>query len=278
MLADRYVFLISHLSISFDAYNMSITANTTYMASFPKRPDITGAPNQVFQFNNFLERLIGGIKANTISAIGTINPGSLCTQYLYAPQIHFNMVWEPIAFIGNSSNKIGKFSLIKIDVTYIILFPYIKDKATMDVSLNHGDDLPKELLSKTNWNDFKEPIIGTLIPDFFITYFGQDLPMATSVTMKSRQNLFVWALDMNYGPTLPTMPSRNWMTSLVSWRKSKLQNPSRSTSTQIGMLSPSLWPHQTAPLVQRPQSNWMIIRSQPVLSRTYSNLVLRQLL
>ncbi len=48
---------------------MSVTANTTYTASFPKRPDITGAPDQVFQFNNFLERLIGGIKANTISAI-----------------------------------------------------------------------------------------------------------------------------------------------------------------------------------------------------------------
>ena len=46
----------------------------------------------------------------------------------------------------------------------------------MDVSLNHGDDLPKELLSKTNLNDFKEPIVGTLIPNFFITYFGQDLP------------------------------------------------------------------------------------------------------
>jgi hypothetical protein len=46
----------------------------------------------------------------------------------------------------------------------------------MDVSLNHGDDLPKESLSKTNWNDFEEPIVGTLIPNFFITYFGQDLP------------------------------------------------------------------------------------------------------
>ncbi len=46
----------------------------------------------------------------------------------------------------------------------------------MDVSLNHGDDLPKDLLSKTDWNDFKEPIIGTLIPNFFITYFGQHLP------------------------------------------------------------------------------------------------------
>ncbi len=54
--------------------------------------------------------------------------------------------------------------------------PYIKDKATMDDSLNHGDDFPKELLSKTDWNDFKEPIIGTLIPNFFIAYFGQDLP------------------------------------------------------------------------------------------------------
>jgi hypothetical protein len=93
----------------------------------------------------------------------------------------------------------GKFSLIKIDVTSIRLFPYIKDKATMDNSLNHGDDLPKESLSKTNWNDFEEPIIGTLIPNFFIATLGKFYSMATSVTTKSRQNSFVWALDMNYG-------------------------------------------------------------------------------
>jgi hypothetical protein len=88
---------------------MSVTANTTYTASFPKRSDITGAPNQVFQFNNFLEHLIGGIKANTVSAIGTINPRPLCTQYLYASQIHFNLASEPITLIGNSSNKMGEF-------------------------------------------------------------------------------------------------------------------------------------------------------------------------
>jgi hypothetical protein len=155
---------------------MSVTANTTYMASFPKRPNIMGDPDQVCQFNNFLEHLIGGIKANTISAIRAVNPGSLCTQYLYAPQIHFNLAGKPVAFIGNLSNKMGKFSVIKINITSICLFPCIKDKATTDVSLNHGDDLPKELLSKTNWNNFEEPIVGTLIPNFFITYFGQDLP------------------------------------------------------------------------------------------------------
>ncbi len=53
--------------------SMSVTANTTYMASFPKRPNITEAPDQVFKFNNFLDCLIGGIKDNTISAIGIIN-------------------------------------------------------------------------------------------------------------------------------------------------------------------------------------------------------------
>jgi hypothetical protein len=77
--------------------------------SFPKRPDTMGAPDKVFKFNNILDRLIGGIKANTISAIGAINLGSLCTQYLYAPQIHFNLAREPIAFIGNLSNKMGEF-------------------------------------------------------------------------------------------------------------------------------------------------------------------------
>ncbi len=51
---------------------------TTYVTSFPKRNDITGAPDKVFKFDNFLDYLTGGIRAKTIAAIGTINPGSLC--------------------------------------------------------------------------------------------------------------------------------------------------------------------------------------------------------
>jgi hypothetical protein len=163
-----------------------------------------GAPNQVFEFNNFLDCLIGGIEANTISAIGTINPGSLCTQFIYAPQIHFNLAGKPIAFIGNLSNKMGEFSLIKINVTSICLFPYIKDKATMVASLNHGDDLPAELISKNDWKDFEEPIVGTLIPTFFITYFGQVLPHSNIVDEKIKAKLMrlgtgyeVWANTAN---------------------------------------------------------------------------------
>ncbi len=54
----------------------------TYMGSINKRPDITGNPYQVFMFENLLDQLIGDIKGNTIAAIGTINPGYLCIQYL----------------------------------------------------------------------------------------------------------------------------------------------------------------------------------------------------
>ncbi len=117
------------------------------MCLIPKRPDITGAPNQVFKFDNFLDQLIGGIKGNTIATIGTISPGSLCIQYLHTPQIHYNLAGHPITLVGNSSNKEGEFRLIKINVTSICLFPYVKDKATMDSTLTHGDDFPKDLLT-----------------------------------------------------------------------------------------------------------------------------------
>jgi hypothetical protein len=115
----------------------------------------------VFKVYNFLDHLICSIRSNTntILAIGIINPGSLCILYLYASQIHYNLFGKPIAFIGNSSNKEGEFSLIKIVVTSICLNPYIKDKAIMDSNLTHGDEFPADLLSSTEWADFLDPII-----------------------------------------------------------------------------------------------------------------------
>jgi hypothetical protein len=68
-----------------------------------------------------------------------------------------------------------EFSLIKVNVTSICLFPYVKDKAAMESALTHGDEFPKELLSSTDRADFTDPIVGTLVPNFFITYFGQQL-------------------------------------------------------------------------------------------------------
>jgi len=46
----------------------------------------------------------------------------------------------------------------------------------MDTDLIHGDDIPIEWLAPTDWSAFEDPIVGTLVPNFFIAYFGQDLP------------------------------------------------------------------------------------------------------
>ncbi len=103
---------------------MSFPTETTYVTSFPKRNDITRAPNQVFKFDNFLDYLTGGIRAKLVAAIGTINPGSLCIQYLLALLIHYNLSGTPIAFIGNSSNKKSKFSMIKVNIKSIRVCVY----------------------------------------------------------------------------------------------------------------------------------------------------------
>jgi hypothetical protein len=144
----------------------------------------------------------------------------------------------------------GKFSMIKIDITSIHLFSYIKDKATMDDSLNHGDALPKESLSKTNWNDFEEPIVGTLIPNFFITYFGQDLLHGDISDDKIKAKLISLGTGYELWANAANNAIKKLDNILRSWRKSKIRNLSRCTSTQIGMLSPSLLPHQAAPSAQ----------------------------
>jgi hypothetical protein len=66
--------------------------------------------------------------------------------------------------------------MIKVNIESIRAFAYIKDKATWTLDLTHGEDIPAEKLADTNWKDFKDRIVGTLIPNFFIAYFGQDLP------------------------------------------------------------------------------------------------------
>jgi hypothetical protein len=67
----------------------------------------------------------------------------------------------------------------------------------MDTNLTHGDDMPIDWLSETDWKDFEDPIVGTLIPDFFITYFGQVLlhVMAKKIHLGSVYKL--WANTAN---------------------------------------------------------------------------------
>ena len=81
------------------------TVPSLYTDLFPKRDDITGSNNKAFRKGkDVLEYVIGGIKDNTIAAVGTIAPGA------------------PKMLIGNASNKLGEFSCVALPLSSLRLF------------------------------------------------------------------------------------------------------------------------------------------------------------
>ena len=104
-----------------------------YTDLFPKRRDISGSNDQAFgKGEDVLSYLIGGIKANTIKAIGTISPGTSIVQYLFAPKIHHDLGGAPKTIIGNPSNNLGEFSCVALPLASLKLFACIAKKDKVD--------------------------------------------------------------------------------------------------------------------------------------------------
>ncbi len=114
----------------------------------------------------------------------------------------------------------------------------------MDANLTHGDDMPGDCLSETNWKVFKDPILGTLIHNFFITYFGQVLPHVSISDDEIKAKL----VRLGTGYALWANTANDAVDKLDNILSSEHLNPSRSTLNQLGMLSPFLLLRQTAPL------------------------------
>jgi hypothetical protein len=150
---------------------------TLFTDSKPKWANINGYIDQAFSPNtSLMTHLIGVINAGTIATIGTVSLVSTTLQFVLAPQIHTDLGGNPIAIIGNSPNKFGEFSCVKIDIMALQLFPYIFTKELL-AAVPHGDHaLPADILVDTNWSAFTDPLHGSLIPNFFFLYFGQAIP------------------------------------------------------------------------------------------------------
>jgi hypothetical protein len=148
-----------------------------FTKSFPKQADITGSPEQAFNMQDsrekYLTYVLGGITAGSIAALGSIATGG-SFQYLYVPQIHHNLGGQPIGIVGTSSNKMGEFSCIYMNLRNFKLFPFVEPTASMSRLLKHikvTQLLTNHLKHTTNWKDMADPIRGTLLPNFFFVYF-----------------------------------------------------------------------------------------------------------
>ena len=83
--------------------------------SIPQTGDISVSKDQAFgKGEDMLSHLVGGIRANTIAAIGTLAPGTSTVQYLFAPKIHHGLGGAPKSIVGNASNKLGEVSCVTV--------------------------------------------------------------------------------------------------------------------------------------------------------------------
>ncbi len=131
--------------------------------------------------DKYYKYLLGGISAGSIVALGTIASGG-SFQYFYMPQIHHDLGGEPIGIVGTLSNKIGEFSCIYITLGDFKCFPFVEAMASMSELLKHTDNtqlLSEHLKFTKDWKSFVDPIRGTFLPNFFIVYFGQEIPQGS---------------------------------------------------------------------------------------------------
>ena len=158
---------------------------THYTVLHPKQGDITGSNDQAFgKGENAVSYIIGGIKAKTISAIGTCAPRSSIVQYLYAPRIHHNLGGDPKVIVGNASNKMGEFSCVYIPLTAMSMFVCMAMEKKLDGLVHYMTDLQNETRRGTAWHGKPddERYGCALLPNFFILYFGQKPPTGDIAT------------------------------------------------------------------------------------------------
>jgi hypothetical protein len=94
----------------------------------------------------------------------------------------------------------SKFSCVYIKLTDVKYFPYIKSTTTMDTRLKHTKVTPLDLEHLKFTKDFKgftDPLRGTLLPVFFLIYFGQDIPQG-SITSDEEKSALA-KLGLGYG-------------------------------------------------------------------------------
>jgi hypothetical protein len=153
------------------------SAPAYYTDLFPKQGDISGSNNQAFgKGKDVLSYLIGGIKARTIVAIGTIAPGTSIVQYLFAPKIHHDLGGAPKLIVGNASNNFPEFSCVAMPLASLKLFACITKKDKVDAMMPYKLTSEDNVLVNKDWYVSGTLYVGLLLPNFFILYFGQKPP------------------------------------------------------------------------------------------------------
>ena len=87
-----------------------------------------------------------------------------------------------------------------------MLFPFVEAKVAMNVLLKHTNItqcFAKHLEHTTNWKNMTDLIRGTLLPVFYIVYFGQDIPQG--VISSANEKMKLAKMGLGYGLWVTTV-------------------------------------------------------------------------
>jgi hypothetical protein len=147
-------------------------AEVLYSVSKPRRSDVTGAANQVYESNDFVAFAIKTIRANNVSAISSVDTNGHFI-HIHAPNIYENLQGEPTEIVGNASDVQGEFCMVKIKIEDLKFFPIMG--MSLPVESEVATPLTAIHLKGTPLEGEEGVFIGSL-NKWILFYHGMELP------------------------------------------------------------------------------------------------------
>ena len=89
--------------------------------SKPRRSDVTGAANQVYEMDDFVAFAIKTIRANSLLAISSVDANGHFI-HTHALSIYKILQGEPSEIVGNASDVQGEFCMVKVKIKDLKFF------------------------------------------------------------------------------------------------------------------------------------------------------------
>ena len=152
-----------------------------YTLSKNARPDTDGSYKLLFS-KAAITTLVKRIQSGLIGAIGSVNQ-NLTLQWIVCPQVYFDTDGNPTHIVGNMSNKMDTFGLLKISIEEAVKYfgvIYYDENAPEDVK--GTAKLAPEDLVDTRWAQAtideaqRKDTTVCALSRVFCVWFGSDLP------------------------------------------------------------------------------------------------------
>ena len=157
---------------------MSTDNTNLYSHSRNKHPEVDGSNAQVFAKPS-RELIFELIKADNLAGLTGVDfNGNIVS--LWNPQIHKNLMGEPVKIIGNASNAQGEFSLIELSLDAFKYFTLPMPKNRAPTELVSGTPLTTQLCEDTKWKDTDNgTLVVALVPKLMPIFFDMEVPQGS---------------------------------------------------------------------------------------------------